>query len=79
MAADNDIVIKVSGLVTAFGTKVIHDHLDLEVKRGEVLGLVGGSGAGKSVLMRTIIGLNQAQEGEIEVFGRKIVAPEGEK
>ena len=77
MAQGDDIVIDIKGLVTAFGTKVIHDHLDLEVRRGEVLGLVGGSGSGKSVLMRSIIGLNRPREGEIEVFGQKIVEAEG--
>jgi phospholipid/cholesterol/gamma-HCH transport system ATP-binding protein len=77
MAEKDDIVIRIRGLVTAFGPKVIHDHLDLEVRRGEVLGLVGGSGSGKSVLMRSIIGLNRPREGEIEVFGRKIVEAEG--
>jgi phospholipid/cholesterol/gamma-HCH transport system ATP-binding protein len=79
MAEDQggDVVIKVRGLVTAFGTKVVHDHLDLDVHRGEVLGLVGGSGSGKSVLLRTIIGLNRAKEGSVEVFGRPIVEPEG--
>jgi phospholipid/cholesterol/gamma-HCH transport system ATP-binding protein len=66
-----DPVIKVSGVVNAFGDKVIHDHIDLDVYRGEVLGVVGGSGAGKSVLLRTIIGLNRPKEGTIEVFGKK--------
>src|SRR3984957_1065728 len=63
-------VIKVRGLVTGFGDKIIHDHVDLDVYRGEVLGVVGGSGAGKSVLLRTIIGLNKPWEGSIEVFGK---------
>jgi phospholipid/cholesterol/gamma-HCH transport system ATP-binding protein len=63
-------VIKVRGLVTGFGDKIIHDHVDLELYRGEVLGVVGGSGAGKSVLLRTIIGLNKPKEGSIEVFGK---------
>jgi phospholipid/cholesterol/gamma-HCH transport system ATP-binding protein len=72
----SDVVIKVRGLVTSFGAKVVHDHLDLDVNRGEVLGLVGGSGSGKSVLLRTIIGLNRAKEGSVEVFGRPIVEPE---
>jgi phospholipid/cholesterol/gamma-HCH transport system ATP-binding protein len=66
-----DPVIQVRGLVNAFGDKIIHDHVDLDLYRGEVLGVVGGSGAGKSVLMRTIIGLNNPREGEIEVFGKK--------
>ncbi len=64
-------IIKIRGLVNGFGDKIVHDHLDLDVRRGEVLGVVGGSGAGKSVLLRTIIGLNKPREGEIEVFGKK--------
>ena len=65
-----DVIIRIRGLVNGFGTKIIHDHLDLDVYRGEVLGVVGGSGAGKSVLLRTIIGLNKPREGSIEVFGK---------
>jgi len=79
MADNKDIVIHVQGLTTAFGSKVIHDHLDLDVTRGEVLGLVGGSGTGKSVLMRTIIGLNRPREGQIEVLGQKVMEAEGAK
>jgi phospholipid/cholesterol/gamma-HCH transport system ATP-binding protein len=67
---DRDVVIKVRGLVNAFGDQVLHDHLDLDVYRGEVLGVVGGSGTGKSVLLRSIIGLNEIKEGTIEVFDR---------
>ena len=67
---DKDVVIKVRQLVNAFGSQVLHDHLDLDVYRGEVLGVVGGSGTGKSVLMRSIIGLNEITSGTIEVFGR---------
>src|SRR6202012_477402 len=71
MAGDSkDVVIKVRGLVNGFGEQLLHDHIDLDVYRGEVLGVVGGSGTGKSVLMRTIIGLNEKREGTIEVFGR---------
>jgi phospholipid/cholesterol/gamma-HCH transport system ATP-binding protein len=66
-----DPVIQVRGVVNAFGDKIIHDHVDLDLYRGEVLGVVGGSGAGKSVLLRTIIGLNRPREGEIQVFGKK--------
>ncbi len=64
--------IKVSGLKTQFGSKVIHDGLDLEVERGEIMGLVGGSGSGKSVLLRTIIGLNRPTRGRIEVLGQVV-------
>ena len=62
-------IIVVEGLRTQFGPQVIHDNLDLEVRRGEVLGVVGGSGTGKSVLLRTIVGLNPARAGSITVFG----------
>ncbi len=74
-----ETVIKVRGLVNAFGDKVIHDHIDLDVYRGEVLGVVGGSGAGKSVLLRTIIGLNKPRQGEIEVFGKRTTFAESSR
>ncbi|MDO8288951.1 MAG: ABC transporter ATP-binding protein [Parvibaculum sp.] len=66
---EEDIIIDVKGLHTAFGDHVIHDKLDLQVKRGEVLGIVGGSGTGKSVLLRTILGLKKPEAGQIKVFG----------
>ena len=62
-------IIRVRGLVNRFGAQVVHQDLDLDVRRGEILGVVGGSGAGKSVLMRSIIGLREPQGGEIEVLG----------
>jgi phospholipid/cholesterol/gamma-HCH transport system ATP-binding protein len=68
----DEVVISVRGLVNGFGDHVIHDHIDLDVYRGEVLGVVGGSGTGKSVLLRTIVGLNQARAGTIEVFGKNV-------
>lgn len=74
-----EAVIKVRGLVTAFGPNVIHDHLDLDVYRGEVLGIVGGSGSGKSVLLRAIVGLIPAKEGTIEVFGHRTSELEGSR
>ena len=67
-----EVAIRVRGLVNMLGGNLIHDHLDLDVKRGEVLGVVGGSGSGKSVLMRTIIGLHRPDEGEICVLGEQI-------
>ncbi len=70
----DDTAIRVRGLDTRFGTHVVHDGLDLEVKRGEILGVVGGSGTGKSVLLRTIVGLNPAAAGEIEVLGTPVPA-----
>jgi phospholipid/cholesterol/gamma-HCH transport system ATP-binding protein len=64
--------IRVSDLVVGFGRRVVIDHLSLDVRRGEILGLVGASGGGKSVLMRTIIGLIPRQSGEIEVMGSPV-------
>jgi phospholipid/cholesterol/gamma-HCH transport system ATP-binding protein len=68
--SEKDVVIRVRGLVNGFGDQLLHDHIDLDVYRGEVLGVVGGSGTGKSVLLRSIIGLNEIRSGTIEVFGR---------
>jgi len=67
-----EAVIRISGLRTQFGTNVIHDGLALDVARGEIMGIVGGSGTGKSVLLRTIIGLNNPAAGRIDIFGREI-------
>jgi phospholipid/cholesterol/gamma-HCH transport system ATP-binding protein len=66
-------VIRVRGLVNRFGAETVHDGVDLDVLGGEVLGVVGGSGSGKSVLLRTIVGLNRPVEGRVEVFGRDIL------
>ena len=68
--ADSEIVICVRGLTNRFGDAVVHDGLDLDVRRGEIMGVVGGSGTGKSVLMRSIIGLQTPEAGEISVFGK---------
>jgi len=67
-------VIRVTGLVTRFGTQTIHDGLDLEVRRGEVLGVVGGSGTGKSVLLKEIVGLIRPAGGRIEMLGEDAIA-----
>jgi phospholipid/cholesterol/gamma-HCH transport system ATP-binding protein len=64
--------IQIEGLVNAFGDNVVHDGLTLEVERGEVLGVVGGSGAGKSVLLNTVIGLRRPRAGSVKVFGQDI-------
>ena len=69
-------VISIRGLRNAFGEEgeqVIHEGLDLDVKRGEILGVVGGSGTGKSVLMRSIIGLQTPESGEVEVLGESML------
>jgi len=75
MASSNhpdDVVIRVRGLVNRFGHQTVHDGLDLDVRRGEVMGVVGGSGTGKSVLLRAIVGLNRPAEGTIDVLGHEV-------
>lgn len=65
-------IISVRGLVTRFGSHVVHDGLDIDVRRGEIIGVVGGSGTGKSVLLRAIVGLLKPQAGQIRVFGESV-------
>ncbi|GHG36368.1 ABC transporter ATP-binding protein [Paracoccus aerius] len=65
-------VVRVRGLRTQFGNHVVHEGLDLDLRRGEILGVVGGSGTGKSVLLRAIVGLEACQGGTIEVLGKQI-------
>ncbi|MER0239048.1 ABC transporter ATP-binding protein [Fulvimarina sp. MAC8] len=65
----NEVIIRARGVTVSFGPKTILKDLDLDVRRGEIMGFVGPSGTGKSVLLRTILGLNQKQAGTIEVFG----------
>ena len=74
--ADPKHIIEVRGLKNAFGEQVVHQDLDLDVRRGEILGVVGGSGTGKSVLMRSIIGLQTPVEGEVTVFGEPTIGRE---
>jgi len=79
VSGEEEILISVKGLKSAFGEQVVHEGLDLEVRRGEILGVVGGSGTGKSVLMRSIIGLQVPVEGEVQVFGESMLGrDEGE-
>lgn len=70
--ASGPFAIRVRDLVVGFGRQVVIDHLSLDVRKGEILGLVGASGGGKSVLMRTIIGLIPRWGGDIEVMGKPI-------
>ena len=70
--AERERIIEVRGLVTQFGEHVVHDGLDFDLYRGEIVGVVGGSGTGKSVLLRTILGLNTPAAGEIRVLGEPI-------
>ncbi|MDS9467002.1 ATP-binding cassette domain-containing protein [Paracoccus sp. MBLB3053] len=65
-------VIEVRGLRTQFGSHVVHDGLDIDLRRGEILGVVGGSGTGKSVLLRTIVGLNSPAAGTVRVLGQDV-------
>ncbi|HLV16322.1 MAG TPA: ATP-binding cassette domain-containing protein [Pseudomonas sp.] len=65
-------VIEVRGLVNRFGAQTVHDNLDLDLYRGEVLGVVGGSGTGKSVLLRSIVGLRRPNAGRIRVLGQAL-------
>ena len=64
-----DAVIRVRDLVVGFGDQVVLDHLSLDLRKGEIMGLVGGSGSGKSVLLRTMLGLLPKRQGAIEVLG----------
>ncbi|MFW2829230.1 ABC transporter ATP-binding protein [Sphingomonas sp. ID0503] len=66
-------IITVRGLRNGFGEQIVHENLDLDVRRGEILGVVGGSGTGKSVLMRSIVGLQHPLAGEVSVFGEPMV------
>jgi phospholipid/cholesterol/gamma-HCH transport system ATP-binding protein len=66
--ASREIVLSARGVTVGFGDKLVLENLDLEIYRGEILGFVGASGAGKSVLLRTILGLNRKKAGEIKLF-----------
>ena len=74
MVPEGEPIIRVRGLITRFGTQVVHDRLDLDVRRGEILALVGGSGTGKSVLLHTMIGLKRPEGGAVEIFGENLWA-----
>ena len=72
MPGSTEVVITVRGLVNRFGTQTVHDGLDLDVQRDEILAIIGGSGAGKSVLLRSLLGLHQPNEGSIKVLDMPI-------
>ena len=73
--ADDDIIIRVQDLQTRFGDTVVHDKLSLDVRRGEILAIVGGSGSGKTVLLRQMILLDRPRHGRIELLGRDCTRP----
>ncbi|WP_445401444.1 ABC transporter ATP-binding protein [Zobellella sp. An-6] len=75
-----EAVIRIRGLDNRFGAQVVHQGLDLDVYRGEILGVVGGSGTGKSVLLRSIVGLRRPSGGEVRLLGQDLLAlPERER
>lgn len=63
------VVLSLRGITTRFGPVTVHDKLDLDIYQGEILGLIGGSGTGKSVLLRTVLGLNHQAEGTVSIMG----------
>ncbi len=69
MSGETDAVIEVEGVVTRFGSQTVHDGLSLQVQRGELVALIGGSGSGKSVLLREILGLHRPNAGSIRLLG----------
>ncbi|HEX2586591.1 MAG TPA: ATP-binding cassette domain-containing protein [Steroidobacteraceae bacterium] len=73
-AVDPDVIVSVRGVVNRFGNQVVHDGVDLDVRHGEVMGIVGGSGSGKSVLLRTILGLQKPTAGRVLIEGADITA-----
>lgn len=74
---NDENVIEVRDIRTSFGDHVVHDGLDLDLKRGEILGVVGGSGTGKSVLLRAIVGLRRPQGGQVRVFDKDVYGLSG--
>lgn len=72
MNRDSAPVIELRGIVTRFGSQLVHDGIDLDVQRGEVLGLVGGSGSGKTTLLRQMIGLQRPSAGQVTAFGEPL-------
>jgi len=72
-------VIEVRGLVNRFGAQTVHDQLDMDIHEGEVFGIVGGSGSGKSVLLRTILGLQRPAAGEVKFFDRDVGSMSGDE
>lgn len=73
--APSDLAIRIEGLENRFGDHAVHQDLNLDVRRGEIIGVVGGSGTGKSVLMRSVIGLQTPNHGRIEVLGHDMATP----
>jgi phospholipid/cholesterol/gamma-HCH transport system ATP-binding protein len=66
------VIVQVRDLTNRFGSQCVHEHLNLDIYRGEILAVVGGSGTGKSVLLRSIVGLREPNAGSVEVFGETL-------
>ncbi|MGR3994053.1 ATP-binding cassette domain-containing protein [Pseudomonas sp. 1121_17] len=79
MSAATEAVIEARGLCNRFGTQSVHENLDLDLYKGEILAVVGGSGSGKSVLLRSIVGLRQPDEGQVKVFGQDLATLDNEQ
>lgn len=69
-SGQEQIMVCLRGITNRFGRQVVHEKLDLDIRKGEILGLIGGSGSGKSVLLRTILGLNRQAEGSVSIMGQ---------
>ena len=67
-----EAIVQVRDLANRFGSQSVHEHLDLDIYRGEILAVVGGSGTGKSVLLRSIVGLREPSAGRVQVFGENL-------
>ncbi|MBT9612873.1 MAG: ATP-binding cassette domain-containing protein [Burkholderiales bacterium] len=67
-------ILSVRGIVNRFGKQVVHDKLNLDIARGEIIGIAGGSGSGKSVLLKTLVGLHQPDAGEVRLNGKAVAS-----
>lgn len=71
-ARNNQPILSARGIVNRFGSQTVHDGVSLDIRKGEIIGIVGGSGSGKSVLLKTMIGLQQPNAGEVYVAGKRL-------
>jgi len=74
-----EAIVQVRELANRFGSQSVHEHLDLDIYRGEILAVVGGSGTGKSVLLRSIVGLREPSAGRVQVFGKNLQSLDSEQ
>ncbi|MDF0733551.1 ABC transporter ATP-binding protein [Pseudomonas entomophila] len=79
MSGQPEAVIEARGVCNRFGSQSVHEHLDLDLYKGEILAVVGGSGSGKSVLLRSIVGLRRPNEGQVKVFGEDLARLDNEQ